>query len=280
MIQRGLYTLAVIAVCIFLGALPSSAGPSAPAATPMPMNMPGMPGMQPSSTAQPSQMMQDPEMGIASPVNDTDWSIFNHRGAGFFLFFWGFTALIAGLMWPRRTWVSYVPGLVLLGLVEFLFLRNDPKAWPSGPYGFWMSFQDPSVLQHRVFVVLLIVLAVVELLRAADLLPPLLKVWAVPAIAVFGAVYLFFHTHGGIETQQLMKHMSDPGMANSPVMQKMTASMNEVKREHAIFSFLGFGLAAAKLLADGGLIKGRLGATLWTFFAMALGVYMFSFYTE
>jgi hypothetical protein len=278
MIQRGVLMLSLMTACIFFGSLPSSAAAAATAATPMPMNM-NM-GTQPSATAQPNQMTQDPEAGIASPVSNVDWSVFNHRGAGFFLFFWGFTALVAGLMWPRRTWLNYVPGLVLLGLVEFLFLRNDPKAWPSGPYGFWMSFQDPSVLQHRIFVVLLIVLAVVELLRAADLLPPLLKVWAVPAIAVFGGVYLFFHTHGGIETQQMMQHMSDPGMANNPAMQKMTASMHEVKHEHLYFSLLGFGLAAAKLLADGGLIKGRLGATLWTFFAMALGVYMFAFYTE
>ena len=45
------------------------------------------------------------------------------------------------------------------------------------------------------------------------------------------------------------------------------------------FSFIGFGLAAAKLLGDGGVLKGRLGATLWTLFAMALGIYML-FYTE
>jgi hypothetical protein len=261
-------TLTLFAACILGGLLTLSVAKAD--STPMPMNMPGM--------AQ-GQNADNPENGIASPVTNTQWSEFNHRGAGVFLLLWGLTALIAGLQWPKRTWFNYVPGLVILGLVEFLFLRNDPKAWPSGPYGFWISFQDPSVLQHRIFVLLLIALAAVELLRAGDRLPKLLQVWAVPAIAVFGAVYLFFHVHGGIETQAMMRHMSDPGAASNPAMQSMIASMKQVKFEHLWFSVTGFGLAATKLLADAGYIKGRLGAILWTFFAMALGIYMIG-YTE
>ena len=39
----------------------------------------------------------------------------------------------------------------------------------------------------------------------------------------------------------------------------------------------GFSLAAAKLLADVGRLKGRLGATLWTVFAIILGIYMMGY---
>ncbi len=226
---------------------------------------------------QPSQTMQNPESLPASPVSGTQWSVFNHRGAGFFILLWGLTALIAGLQWPRRTWVRFVPPLALLGLVEFLILRNDPKAWPIGPYGFWISFRDPSVVEHRVFVLLLFVIAIVELLRSADRLPWFLRVFAVPGLAVFGGVYLFFHHHGALATQHMMEHVSDPGMASSPVMKSMMVSMNLIKHEHLWISMIGFGFAAAKLLADGGVLKGRLGATLWTLFAIAIGIYLLGY---
>jgi hypothetical protein len=167
--------------------------------------------------------------------------------------------------------------LALFGLVEFLFLRNDPEAWPIGPIGLWASLKDPEVLQHRVFLLLLLVMAVIELLRATDRLPPLLCKFALPGLAVFGGVYLFFHKHGGLEMQQMMQHMSEPAMASSSAMKGMMASMDLVKHEHLWFSISGFGLAAAKLLADTGRLKGRLGATLWSGFAIILGIYMMGY---
>jgi hypothetical protein len=216
------------------------------------------------------------------PASDTAidpgvaWSIFNHRGAGFFIFAWGLTALIVGLQWPKKTWFRFVPPMVLFGMVEFLFIRNDPEAWPTGPIGLWASLKDPEVFQHRVFLLMLLAIAVIELLRAADVLPPLLYKFGLPALAVAGGVYLFFHKHGG---EGMEKMMADPAMASSPAMDKMMASMEVVKHEHMWFSIFGFGLAAAKLLADGGKLKGRLGATLWTLFAIVLGAYMMG-YTE
>jgi hypothetical protein len=204
------------------------------------------------------------------------WSIFNHRGAGWFIFLWGLTALVAGLQWPKRTWWRFVPPMVLFGMVEFLFIRNDPEAWPTGSIGLWESLKDPEVFQHRVFLLLLLAIAVVELLRAADRLPPLLQKYAVPALAVAGGVYLFFHRHGGAGMEQMM---ADPAAASSPGMAAMMASMDLVKHEHMWFSFLGFGLAAGKLFADGGRLRGRLGASLWCLFAIALGAYMMG-YTE
>ena len=220
--------------------------------------------------------MPMPGSAPARPESDKEWSEFNHRCAGWFIFLWGLTALIAGLQWPPRTWLRFVPPLTLLGLVEFLFLRNDPEAWPIGPIGFWASLKDPEVYQHRVFVLLIIAIAVVELLRAADRLPPLLEKFALPGLALFGGVYLFFHKHGGAGMKQMM---SDPAIASSPAMQSMMASMNLIKHEHLWFSTLGFGLAAAKLFADSGRLKGRLGATLWSVFAIILGIYMMG-YTE
>ncbi len=206
-----------------------------------------------------------------------EWSEFNHRGAGWFLFLWGLTALVAGLQWPRKTWWRFAPGIVLLGLVEFLFIRNDPESWPTGSIGLWASLRDPEVFQHRVFVLLLLMMVLVELLRAGDRLRPIFAKYALPGLAVLGGVYLFFHKHGGAAMDQMMHQMPDPAMASSPAMKSMMATMDTLKHEHLWFSILGFGLAAAKLLADTGRLKGRLGATLWTLFAIILGIYMMGY---
>ena len=210
----------------------------------------------------------------AAPDPGVQWSIFNHRGAGWFIFVWGLTALVVGIQWPKKTWFRFAPPMVLFGMVEFLFIRNDPEAWPTGSIGLWESLKDPEVFQHRVFLLMLLGIAVIELLRAADRLPPFLQKFGLPALAAAGGVYLFFHKHGG---EGMEKMMADPNAANSPDMARMMASMEVVKHEHMWFSIFGFGLAAAKLLADGGKLKGRLGATLWTLFAIALGVYMMGY---
>ena len=216
----------------------------------------------------------------ASPESGPHWSEFNHKVSGVFVLLWGLSALIVGLLWPRRTWFSYVPPLALVGLAEFLFFRNDPKTWPAGPIGFWISFQDPAVVQHRIFVLLILGIALIELLRAADRLSPLMRQFALPAVVAFASVFLLFHQHGGLVMQQAMQQMSDAAMTPSPEAKSMMASMNLIKSEHLGFALFGFGLGAAKLLADIGLLKGRLGATLWPLFAIGLGIYMAGFYTE
>jgi hypothetical protein len=280
---RLLTVLLIVAAGLTIGCVGVSAAAAAPAATASPpaMNMQGMASSPaPAASAQDQTSLANaPDSAPASPVSGTDWSIFNHRGAGLFILLWGLTAFLAGLQWPRRTWLRFAPPFALFGLVEFLIIRNDPKVWPIGPIGFWVSFQDPAVFQHRVFVLLILGIAIIELLRAADRLPPLARVYALPALAVFGAIFLFFHQHGGPAAQHMMSQMSDKTMATDPSMRAMAATMHQIKFEHVWFSVCGFGLAAAKLLADAGILKGRLGATLWSVFAIALGAYMLS-YTE
>ncbi len=250
--------------------------PAAPPSAAAPQEHEGMEmgGMQHDHTS-----MGSMEKGNVPHWSDAEWSTFNHRGAGWFLLFWGLTALIAGLQWPRRTGWRFVPPLVLFAMVEFLFLRNDPETWPAGPIGLWASLKDPEVFQHRIFLLLLLAMAIIELLRAADRLPPFFQKYSLPALVVSGGIYLFFHKHGGAEMAKMMEQMKDPAIAASPAMQRMMASMDRVRHEHLWFSLIGFGLAAAKLLGDTGRLKGRLGAVLWAVFAVLLGIYMTG-YTE
>jgi hypothetical protein len=242
-------------------------------ATSSPKGMADMPGMQAMpANGQTSSGAQNSPLLDHSWCEDKTWSMFNHRGAGWFLMLWGLTALIAGLQWPRRTWVRFAPPMILFGLAEFLFFRNDPEAWPVGPMSFSASLHDPEDLQHRIFLLLVILIAIIELLRAADRLGGFLAKFGLPILGTFGAVYLFFHKHGGPEMEMAMSG----GSASSPVMQRAIAAMAVVRHEHLWFSMFGFALVAAKLLADAGYIRGRKSA-LWSVFAIMMGAYMIGY---
>ncbi len=87
------------------------------------------------------------------------WSEYNHHWAGIIVLAVGLLALIAQA--GHVSWARHWP-LAFLGLAIFLFLRSDPEVWPLGPNGFWVTFADPEVLLHRIFVLLVIGLAVFE----------------------------------------------------------------------------------------------------------------------
>ena len=119
------------------------------------------------------------------------WSEYNHHWAGVFVLAMGVLAVFegrglrAGRHWP----------LLLLALAAFLFVRNDPRAWPLGPAGFWESMTLPDVLQHRAFVALVVAFGVFEwAVRTARLRP---RPWAFvfPLVGAVGGGLLLTHSH-------------------------------------------------------------------------------------
>jgi hypothetical protein len=238
-----------------------------------------MPSAMPMPTAGPESQYNDPHLlqllkQASTPYAGTAWSVFNHRGAGIFILLWGLTALVTGLQYPRRTWVRFVPPLMLFGLVEFLILRNDPMTWPLGPIGFWYSMQATEVFQHRIFILLILGMATTELLRAADRLPPLLARYSLPALALIGSLLIMFHQHSGPAMQLAMGSQAMGGMpmTGADPAEAMEASMARIKHEHLTFAIVGFGFVLTKLLADTGRLPARLGGTLWPLFAIVTGV--------
>ncbi|HYL86025.1 MAG TPA: CopD family protein [Candidatus Angelobacter sp.] len=87
------------------------------------------------------------------------WSEYNHHWAGIIVLSVGLLALLAQA--GKVSWARNWP-LLFLGLSVFLFVRSDPEVWPLGPNGFWVTFADPEVLLHRIFVLLVVALAVFE----------------------------------------------------------------------------------------------------------------------
>jgi putative copper resistance protein D len=119
------------------------------------------------------------------------WSEYNHHWAGFFVLTMGLLAALDRLgVRAARHWP-----LVLLGLAGFLFLRNDPRAWPLGPAGFWESFTLPDVLQHRAFVVLVVAFAVFEWMVRTARLPARPWGYVFPLLCAVGGGLLLTHSH-------------------------------------------------------------------------------------
>jgi putative copper resistance protein D len=119
------------------------------------------------------------------------WSEYNHHWAGFFVLTMGLLAALERLgVRAARHWP-----LVLLGLAGFLFLRNDPRAWPLGPAGFWESLWLPDVLQHRAFVVLILAFAVFEWMVRTERLPGRPWGFVFPLLCAAGGGLLLTHSH-------------------------------------------------------------------------------------
>jgi putative copper resistance protein D len=126
------------------------------------------------------------------------WSEYNHHWAGFFVVLMGLLALAerAGARFARH-WP-----LVFLALAAFLFVRNDPKAWPLGPTGFWESLTLPDVLQHRFFVLLVVAFGVFEWAVRTGRLAPRPWGYVFPLLCAVGGGLLLTHSHAMFNLKQ------------------------------------------------------------------------------
>jgi putative copper resistance protein D len=136
-----------------------------------------------------------------APRTDADraWSEFNHHWAGIFVLVMGLLALVAAT--GRAAWARHWP-VVFLGLAGFMLVRNDPGAWPLGPLGFWESMGYPEVLQHRIFVLLVVAFGVFEWLVRTDRLRMPGAALVFPLLCSVGGGLLLTHSHAGLNLKQ------------------------------------------------------------------------------
>ena len=140
-------------------------------------------------------------LAAAAPIDDTlskrqpeeyAWSEYNHHMAGVFVFAMGVFAVLERT--GRAHWARHWP-LLLLGLAAFMFVRNDPRAWPLGPAGFWESMALPDVLQHRLVVLLVVGFGLFEwLVRIGVLARPGWRL-VFPILCAMGGGLLLTHSH-------------------------------------------------------------------------------------
>ena len=144
-------------------------------------------------TKQPLPLAYTLGSGVLPPRNAADvaWSEYNHHWAGLAVLLIGILALgeRAGIAWARH-WP-----LLFVGLAVFLLFRSDPEVWPLGDIGFFTSFRDPEVAQHRVFVVLIAGFGIFEwCVRTGRIRAPRAALVFPLIVAVAGAL-LLTHQH-------------------------------------------------------------------------------------
>jgi len=123
---------------------------------------------------------------------DKAWSEYNHNCAGFVVFLLGILALLSRSRYFR--WARIWP-LAFLLLAVFLFFRADPENWPLGPNGFWESFQQTDVLQHRAAVLLIVVFAVFQYRVEMKWVKSMTAALVFPVVCMLGGMVLLTHTH-------------------------------------------------------------------------------------
>jgi putative copper resistance protein D len=130
------------------------------------------------------------------------WSEYNHHWAGLIVLAMGLLAFLART--KHFPWARNWP-LIFLGLSAFLFLRSDPETWPLGPNGFWVTLQDPEVLLHRIFALLVIALAIFEWRVQTGRVSTERARLVFPALVAAASALLLTHSHslGNIKEEVL-----------------------------------------------------------------------------
>jgi copper resistance protein D len=140
----------------------------------------------------PTSLVPGEQIHLPNSPADIAWSEYNHNWVGLMLVIIGLLATISRT--GRLSFTRHWP-LAFLLMAVFIFLRADPENWPLGPNGFWESFDQAEVLQHRLAVGLIVAFAFMEwrvqLGKAKRAFAPLVF----PAVCVVGGMMLMTHTH-------------------------------------------------------------------------------------
>jgi putative copper resistance protein D len=123
---------------------------------------------------------------------DIAWSEYNHHWAGMIVLAAGLLAVLGRN--SRMRWARHWP-LAFIGLAVFLLIRADPENWPLGPNGFWESFSSADVLQHRLFVVLILGFSFFEWGIRTGRVKWKPAALVFPLVCAAGGALLLTHTH-------------------------------------------------------------------------------------
>jgi len=132
-----------------------------------------------------------------APRTDADrqWSEFNHHVAGAFVFLMGVLAILSRTGWAP--WARHWP-LVFFGLAAFLLVRNDPGSWPLGPQGFWEGMHYSEVVQHRIFVLLVLGFGTFEWMVRTGRIRSKRAALVFPILCSVGGALLLTHSHASL----------------------------------------------------------------------------------
>jgi copper resistance protein D len=129
-----------------------------------------------------------------APRTDADraWSEFNHHVSGLLVLAMGLLAILHAS--GRARWARHWP-LVFLALAAFMVVRNDPGSWPLGPEPFWDGWLVATVLQHRIFVLLVMGFGVFEWMVRTGRMRSRRAALVFPLLCAMGGGLLLTHSH-------------------------------------------------------------------------------------
>ncbi len=149
--------------------------------------------------------------GVLPPRDPADiaWSEYNHHWAGVAVLVIGLLAL--GERSGLAPWARHWP-LLFVGLAVFLLFRSDPEVWPLGDIGFFASFRDPEVAQHRVFVMLIAGFGIFEWCVRTGRIRSRRPALVFPLICALAGALLLTHQHAlsNIKDQLLIEVTHTP----------------------------------------------------------------------
>ncbi|HXA71119.1 MAG TPA: CopD family protein [Stellaceae bacterium] len=157
-------------------------------------------------TKQPLPLAFTPGSGVLPPrdAGDIAWSEYNHHWAGIAVLLIGVLAL--GERSGMVPWARHWP-LLFVGLAVFLLFRSDPEVWPLGDIGFFASFKDPEVAQHRVFVALIAGFGIFEWCVRTGRIRAARAALVFPLITAVAGALLLTHQHAlsNVKDQMLIE---------------------------------------------------------------------------
>ncbi len=145
-----------------------------------------------------------PGAGLPPPnqASDIAWSEYNHHWSGILVLLIGLLALAERT--GKAPWARHWP-LLFLALAGFLLVRSDPETWPLGDIGFFESFRDPEVTQHRVFVLVIVAFGLFEWMVRTGRLRSARAGLVFPLLTAVGGGLLLAHSHSlGNVRQELL----------------------------------------------------------------------------
>jgi hypothetical protein len=199
----------------------------------------------------------------AKLLADKKESEFNHHLAGFFVALGA--AFILSQSAVERRWrpAQYIWPSSFLGSGLFVMVWSDTELWPFG-HRQWLEalHNNPEVLQHKLFAVLLLSLGAIEWLRLKGTLQGTWSALVFPFLAIAGSVLLLFHQHEG-------------GMHGPNHMELMT----RIQTEHWTYAMVGLGIGLSKGIAEVTTPVQKIFAKIWPLLMLGLGI-LLTFYRE
>jgi hypothetical protein len=198
----------------------------------------------------------------AKHLADKRESEFNHHFAGLLVILAALFFLLQPTLTKRWHSARYAWPMCLLTAGIFLLVFSDTEIWPFGYQSFiYAMTHNPEDVQHKTFALILLILGVVEMLRASGRVTAAWSAWVFPVVALSGCVLLLFHHHGGMHGPDAMK------------------TMVSVQHQHLHFAEAGAGAAVTKGLAETSTKWSGIFNKIWPLFMIALGV-MLIMYSE